>query len=177
MGKEPTCTLNFLSEKKLLQEPGSEFLPETSEISADHPSPSKIRYFTLPQKLSSTTASKGYTTFTALTNVSNLTAELDSAAGLTALIPTNSAFTVANVSSTNPTTPSLMDAHIIPNFVGYLPALTDGLKLITQAGTTITVTVKGNDIYLNNAKIIASNLILENGVAHVLDKVRLEKFI
>ncbi|MCJ1388909.1 hypothetical protein MMC18_001760 [Xylographa bjoerkii] len=111
-------------------------------------------------------------TFTSLTNSSNLTAELDTTAGLTALIPTNAAFASANVSSTNPTTPSLMDGHIIPNFVGYLPALTNGLKLITQAGTTVTVTVQGNDFYLNNAKIIASNLILENGVAHVLDQVR-----
>ena len=64
-----------------------------------------------------------------------------------------------------------MDAHIVPNFVGYLPALTNGLKLLTQAGTIITVTVEGNDFYLNNAKIIAPNLILENGVAHVLDQV------
>ena len=64
-----------------------------------------------------------------------------------------------------------MDGHIIPNFVGYLPSLTNGLKLVTQAGTTVTVTVKGDDFYLNNAKIIASNLILENGVGHVLDQV------
>lgn len=65
-----------------------------------------------------------------------------------------------------------MDAHIIPNFAGYLPYLTNGLKLLTQAGTTVTVRVEGSDFYLNNAKIIASNLILENGVAHVLDQVR-----
>ncbi|MCJ1384262.1 hypothetical protein MMC17_007378 [Xylographa soralifera] len=129
-------------------------------------------YFTLPQTLSATTAATGHNTFTSLTNSSNLTAELDTTAGLTALIPTDAAFANANVSSTNPTTPSLMDGHIIPNFVGYLPALTNGLKLITQAGTTVTVTVQGNDFYLNNAKIIASNLILENGVAHVLDQVR-----
>ena len=64
-----------------------------------------------------------------------------------------------------------MDAHIIPNFVSYLPALTDGLKLLTQTGTIVIVTIKGNDFYLNNAKIIASNLILENGGAHVLNQV------
>jgi len=39
---------------------------------------------------------------------------------------------------------------------------------------TVTVTVQGNDIFINNAKILASNLILENGVAHVLDQVRLQ---
>jgi hypothetical protein len=129
-------------------------------------------YFTPPLTLSATTAATGHSTFTSLTNSSNLTAELDTTAGLTALIPTNAAFAAANVSGTEPTTPSLMDGHIVPNFVGYLPALTNGLKLITQAGTTVTVTVQGNDFYLNNAKIIASNLILQNGVAHVLDQVR-----
>jgi hypothetical protein len=35
----------------------------------------------------------------------------------------------------------------------------------------VTVTVRGNDYYINNAKIIASNQILENGVAHVIDQV------
>lgn len=33
------------------------------------------------------------------------------------------------------------------------------------------MTVRGNDYYINNAKIIASNQILENGVAHVIDSV------
>ncbi|MCJ1476870.1 hypothetical protein MMC13_005539 [Lambiella insularis] len=127
-------------------------------------------YFTLPQTLPATTRATGHTTFTALTDASNLTAELDSTAGLTALIPTNAAFASSNISSGDPTTPSLMDGHIIPNFVGYLPTLTDGAKLVTQAGTIVTVTVRGDDYYLNNAKIVASNLILENGVAHVLDQ-------
>lgn len=66
-----------------------------------------------------------------------------------------------------------MDAHIIPNFAGYLPYLTDGLQLLTQAGTTVTVRIVGRNFYINNARIIASNLILENGVAHVLDQVRI----
>ncbi|MCJ1248388.1 hypothetical protein MMC30_005605 [Trapelia coarctata] len=128
-------------------------------------------YFTLPRTLSATTLALGHNTFTALTNSSDLTAELDSAAGITIFIPTNAAFAAKNVSSSDPTTPSLIDGHIVPNFVGYVPALTDGAKLLTQAGTTVTVTVQGDDIFINNAKILASNVILENGVAHVLDQI------
>jgi hypothetical protein len=54
-----------------------------------------------------------------------------------------------------------------------LPTLKNGATYLTQGGANVTVTVRGNDYYINNAKIIASNQILENGVAHVIDQVSL----
>jgi uncharacterized surface protein with fasciclin (FAS1) repeats len=67
----------------------------------------------------------------------------------------------------------MISGFVIPNFVGYLPSLKNGSTYTTRAGTTVTVTVQGSDYYINNAKIIGANMILENGVAHVVDQVRL----
>lgn len=62
-------------------------------------------------------------------------------------------------------------SHLIPNFAGYLPSLTHGTTLRSKSGSEFTVKVQGSDYYLNNAKIILSNVIVENGVAHVIDQV------
>lgn len=62
--------------------------------------------------------------------------------------------------------------HIVADFLGYLPALTNGATFTTQGGTNITVKIIGGNYYINNAKIIDSNLLVDNGVCHVVDSVR-----
>jgi uncharacterized surface protein with fasciclin (FAS1) repeats len=102
---------------------------------------------------------------------SNLTSTLDNTPAVTVFIPSNSAFSKPNSTSSYSSSSNLLSGHVIPNFLGYLPALTNGATYTTQAGTNVTITIKGGDYYVNNAKIIASNQILENGVAHVVDSV------
>ena len=121
--------------------------------------------------LSSTAESTGQTTFVSLTNGSNQTSVLDSTPLITVFIPTNDAFAAANISTASNTTASLLSAHVLENFAGYLPSLTNGSTFVTQGGTSITVTIQGEDFYINNAKIVSSNLIIDNGVAHVIDTV------
>ncbi len=41
----------------------------------------------------------------------------------------------------------------------------------------ITVTLQGNDIYFNDAKVIQPNVLTNNGVIHVLDKVMSDNVI
>lgn len=128
-------------------------------------------YFTLPQPLSTTASANGHTSFLSAANSSNLTSSLDNTPSLTVFIPNNGAFSQSNASSIYPSSSSLLSGHIIPNFLGYLPALSNGAIFTTTAGTNVTITIKGSDYYVNNAKIIASNQILENGVAHVVDAI------
>ena len=127
--------------------------------------------FTVPHLLSSTAQFTGQTTFVSLTNGSNQTSVLDSTPLITVFIPTNDAFAAANISTASNNTASLLSAHVLPNFAGYLPSLTNGSTIVTQAGTSITVTIKGDDYFINDAKIVSSNLIIDNGVAHVIDSV------
>lgn len=102
-----------------------------------------------------------------------MSATLDNTPSITCFIPSNAAFSTPNATSRYASSASLLSGHVISNFVGYLPSLENGATFTTQGGTNVTVTVRGTDTFINNAKIIASNQILENGVAHVIDSVSL----
>jgi len=128
-------------------------------------------YFTLPEPLSNTASANGHTSFLNMAKSSNLTSTLDNTPAVTVFIPSNGAFSKPNSTTSYSSSSSLLSGHVIPNFLGYLPALTNGATYTTQAGTNVTITIRGGDYYVNNAKIIASNQILENGVAHVVDSI------
>ncbi|KIW93501.1 uncharacterized protein Z519_06106 [Cladophialophora bantiana CBS 173.52] len=127
--------------------------------------------FTLPLNLSSTARTTGQTSFVSLASASNQSSILDTTPLITVFIPTNEAFAAANISPSSSGISSILAGHVVQDFAGYLPSLADGSSYVTQSGATITVTIQGDDYFINNAKIVSSNLILENGVAHVIDAV------
>ncbi|WKU16143.1 fasciclin domain-containing protein [Fervidibacter sacchari] len=49
--------------------------------------------------------------------------------------------------------------------------LPDGTKVPTLSGESITVTFKGDDVYVDGAKVIAADVVADNGVIHVIDAV------
>jgi len=97
----------------------------------------------------------------------NLTNILDNTTGVTAFIPNNDAIAAAGGSLSAAT----VNNHIVKGFVGALPDLVVGSTLTTAAGKGVQITVVNGDYYVGGAKIVQSNLILENGVAHVIDTV------
>ena len=132
----------------------------------------EIRFFTIPQSFSSTFDQTNLTSFSAGLQTANLTSMLNNPAGMTVFSTTNEAYQTGAGNITSSTALSgLLSNHIVPNFLGYLPLLTDGLVLTTQAGTTLTVSIKNGQIYINNALIVSPNLITSNGVSHVLNQV------
>jgi uncharacterized surface protein with fasciclin (FAS1) repeats len=127
--------------------------------------------FTLPASLSVTLQATGLSTFASLASSVNLTDTFDNIPYTTFFIPSDEAFAITNASSPSAATAALLTRHVVPNFAGYLPDLVDGSTLTTQAGLSVAVTIKGDDYYIDDAKIVSSNIILDNGVAHVLDQV------
>ncbi|KAF4627478.1 hypothetical protein G7Y89_g10679 [Cudoniella acicularis] len=129
-------------------------------------------FFTLPTALSSTINSTGLSSLGSLLSQANLTSTFDASESITIFTPNNAAFAAAANSTANPSTlPNLLSNHVIPNFLGYLPSLVNGATYNTLAGDALTVTIKNGVYYVNDAKIVSSNTILSNGVAHVIDKV------
>lgn len=59
--------------------------------------------------------------------------------------------------------------HFVPGKTAYSTDLTDGMVLKTAQGSDIIVTLQGEDIYVNAAKVIASDYLVANGVVHVID--------
>jgi hypothetical protein len=53
----------------------------------------------------------------------------------------------------------------------YSPYIGDSMTLQSQAGLNVTVTKVNGDIYFNDAKVISPNVMTNNGLIHVLDKV------
>ena len=128
--------------------------------------------FTIPQSFASTFNQTNLTSFSNGLQTANLSSVLDAQVGMTVFSTTNEAFQAGTRNVTGSSQLSgILSNHIIPNFQGYLPSLANGLVLTTQAGTTVTVSIRNGDYYLNNARIVGSNLITSNRVSHVLDAV------
>lgn len=60
--------------------------------------------------------------------------------------------------------------HVIPKSVGYSDNLKNGTSFTTVEGSNFTITKLGKDIYVNAAKVIATDILVSNGVIHVIDK-------
>jgi uncharacterized surface protein with fasciclin (FAS1) repeats len=51
--------------------------------------------------------------------------------------------------------------------------LSDGLEVLTAQGETVTVTITGEDVFINGAEVIVEDIETVNGVVHVIDAVLL----
>ena len=65
---------------------------------------------------------------------------------------------------------NVMDYHLLPQIV-YSTGLTNGSKFLTNQGENITVTHSGNNVYINSAQLKQADILIANGVLHVIDNV------
>jgi len=64
---------------------------------------------------------------------------------------------------------SILTYHIVPG--RFMAADLEGAALMTLNGVPLHVTARGTEIYINNAKIIHTNLVGTNGVLHIINHV------
>jgi len=113
----------------------------------------------------------GLLAFVEALNRTNTTSTINSARGFTALCPSDQAF--ASLSNLNGDIGSLL-AILTRHFLNssyYSTDFRDGDLFYSESGYPILVSVKNGSIYLNDAKVIASNFITQNGAMHALDRV------
>ena len=58
---------------------------------------------------------------------------------------------------------------MVAGAVGYSSALKDGDTFKTLAGGLIKITIKDGDIFANGVKVIVPDVLVANGVVHVLE--------
>lgn len=92
---------------------------------------------------------------------------------MTILAPTNGAFAaIANLVGTLSTQQltAILTYHVVNGTVGYSTALSNGATLTTLQGGMLRVTVNGANIFINSAKVVTPDVLVSNGVVHVIDK-------
>jgi len=141
--------------------------------------------FTIPVKLSETLAHLGLDVFlNALSDSSScnssscnqlLLETLDEKPRITVFAPRDECLKLSEELSPSQLA-DFIKAHVLVDTLAYTPFLQDGRTFETLAGTRVTVTVEtdedGNDVqYVNGARIVQGDALLENGVLHVVDAV------
>lgn len=66
---------------------------------------------------------------------------------------------------------SVLDYHIISSGITFSSSLKNGTKLTTNQGGNITVRQSGNNVYINSAQLLTTDILLSNGVLHVIGNV------
>ena len=135
---------------------------------------------TIPQDISTTAVAAGLTASIGAFNLAKSLDVLDYTNDTTAFIPSNQAF--ASVASaleimTSADLASVMKYHLVqgewPNFYIGTRGWTFGTNatLTAMNGENITVTTSSDGTtYVNSAQVITPNLLVANGVVHVIDK-------
>ncbi|KAK1715867.1 fasciclin domain-containing protein [Colletotrichum lupini] len=99
--------------------------------------------------------------------------QLDNTANITCLGPNTAAFKEAGSPQSSLGNKDLKNAllfHTLPQ-TAYSDFLVDGQEFTSMANVTVRVTIKDNEIWFNDAKVISPNVLTNNGLIHILDRV------
>lgn len=121
-----------------------------------------------------------FTTLTAAVGAAGLVDTLKSNAKFTVFAPTDQAFaklpagTVAALLNDLPTLTSILKYHVVSDEVPASVATTLA-SAPTVNGKNITIKVEGQNLFINDSKVVLYDIYTTNGVIHVIDTVLLPK--
>jgi uncharacterized surface protein with fasciclin (FAS1) repeats len=125
---------------------------------------------------------KDFSTLVAAVQAAGLVETLSSAGPFTVFAPTNAAFeklpagTIETLlkPENKETLTSILTYHVVP---GTLKAakVVKRTSIKTAQGGIIRIVVKDGTVMVNNAQIVATDIVASNGVIHVIDAVLLPK--
>jgi hypothetical protein len=93
---------------------------------------------------------------------------------VTAFIPNNAAFqAISNLLGNLTLTEigGILLYHLVPNVTAYSTDLMNGTVLESSIGENITITIDGDSVFVNQAKVVVPNVLCQEGVIHVIDAV------
>ncbi|KAI2470772.1 FAS1 domain-containing protein [Annulohypoxylon bovei var. microspora] len=127
----------------------------------------------IPQNLSDTLSNSNLTAAEGAIMTAKLTDILADTHNVTIFAPNNDAFDaigsiVGNLSADDLT--SIVGYHVINGSINYSADLKNSTVMAVN-GEKITITVNNGTIYANSAKVTVPDILLSNGVVHVIDQV------
>ncbi|KAI0160055.1 FAS1 domain-containing protein [Hypoxylon sp. FL1284] len=131
------------------------------------------RLLSIPQNLTETLSNANLTAAEGAINAANLTDIVSDMRDITIFAPNNEAFNaigslIGNLTSDQLT--NIVGYHVVNGSVNYSSQL-ENTTLATANGHNITITVANGTMYANSAKITVPDVLLSNGVVHVIDQV------
>ncbi|KAF1836228.1 beta-Ig-H3/Fasciclin [Decorospora gaudefroyi] len=135
------------------------------------------RLLVIPEITANTLTAANLTSLRGAINATDLFDTVNNTPDITIFAPTNVAF--QNIGSAlEELTPEeitdILTYHVVvgeDGGVGYSSTLENGTTLVTANGEELTITIGDGGIFVNNARVVASDVLIANGVVHVIDQV------
>lgn len=124
----------------------------------------------MPSNLTTTLLDSNLTAAVGALRQSHLASTLDAQPELTVFAPNNAAFEVIGsliADMTAADLKSVLGYHVIEGKVLYSGMMTG--KQATMQGGKVTFRNEDGDIWVNGARVVGANLLMANGVVHVID--------
>lgn len=116
----------------------------------------------------------GLTSLRGALNATELIEPVDTIRNVTIFAPSNEAFQNIGSALGNLSTEQISDIltyHVVNGTVGYSSGLENGTQLATVNGANLTITLQEDGgVFVNNARVITSDVLIANGVVHVIDE-------
>lgn len=126
-------------------------------------------------------AAGDFTTLVAAVQAAGLVETLSGEGPFTVFAPTDAAFadalaalglTAEELLADTETLTAILTYHVVAGeFLAADVAGLDGQDVTTVNGATVKVTVDGGSVMVNDANVVATDVMASNGVIHVIDKV------
>lgn len=128
---------------------------------------------TVPLNVTDTALAADLSAFAGAALATSLLTTLDEASDITIFAPSNAAFQAIGSAAGNLSTKelaSILEYHVIKGSIAYSSSLGNG-SVKTLAGTDLNITVEDGAVFVNAARVINADLLIANGVMHVIDSV------
>ena len=130
------------------------------------------KVLTIPRNISTTAVAANLTALAGAVTKAGLLEPLTSAKDITIFAPNNAAFqsigsTVANLTTDQLT--AILGYHVVTGTVAYSSTLKNE-TIKSSTGQDLTIRVTGGNVFVNSAKVVIPDVLIANGVIHVIDK-------
>jgi uncharacterized surface protein with fasciclin (FAS1) repeats len=126
---------------------------------------------TIPESDAATAEAANLTALAGALITANLVDTVDGLKDVTIFAPSNAAFQAIGSAVGTLTMQQLtgiLEYHVVQGVVGY-SSLLGNMSLPTVGGGNVTITVENGNVFVNSAEVITPNVLVANGVVHVID--------
>ena len=125
----------------------------------------------MPSRLTDTLVADGYTGAVGAFRQAAIEEPLNNAADMTLFVPNNDAFNAIGSAINTMTLEQLttvLNYHVVQGQVLYSQMIAAGTQR-TAEGASLNFRIENGMLFVNSARVIATDILIANGVVHILD--------